>query len=144
MPSNGAKDFQSLCRSISAGCLPDLYYFHVQGDLAPASVGPILGELRAGVCPMLKVVKVERSTRFPADDNSDQVEEAILNMRDFVISKTSIPSLRELHVLGMNLGRGLETGWAPEEARTFYRAANVSSFHRLAAAGAQRGVMIFV
>lgn len=144
MPSQGAKNFQSLCRSIAAGCLPVLYYFHVQGDLAPASVGPVLGELRSGVCPMLQVVKVERSTRFPADDDAGQVEEAILNMREFVISKSNTPFLGELHVLGMNLGRGLETGWAPEEARTFYRAANMSSFHRLAAAGAQRGVMIFV
>lgn len=144
MPSDGAKDFRSLSRSIAAGCLPKLHYFHVQGDLTPASVGPFLGELRSGVCPMLKIVKMERSTRFPADDDSGQVEGAILNMRDFVMSKPSVPFLSELHVLGMHLGRGLETGWAEEEARTFYRAEHMSTFHRLASAGATRGVMIFV
>lgn len=144
MSSQGVTNFACLGRSLAAaGCLPVVNYFHVQGDVAPASVGPVLRELKSGACPKLAVVKMERSTRFPPEEDSEAVEDAIESMWELVTS-SSAPELQEVHILGMNLGKGLETGWAPEDSRTFYRATSMSSFHRLAAAGAERGVMIFV
>lgn len=143
MSAQGVTNFTCLGRSLAAGCIPIVNYFHVQGDVGPASVGPVLRELRSGACPKLAVVKMERSTRFPPEDDDDAVEDAIESMWELVTS-SSAPALAEVHILGMNLGKGLETGWAPEDSRTFYRATSMSSFHRLAAAGAERGVMIFV
>lgn len=143
MPTQGRSHFNSLGRSLAAGGLPLLKFLHLQGDVSLAEVGPLLRELRSGVIPNLAIVKVERSTRFPPEDDPSAVEDTIQSMLELVMC-LNMPVLKEVHVLGMNLGKGLETGWAPEEKTAFYRATNMSSFHRLAAAGSLRGVMIFV
>lgn len=137
----GVTSFESLARAISAGGLPLLSFLHVQGDVGPPEVGPLLRRFKLGACPNLSVVKVERSTRLHPADDRDSTEDAVGSMWELVTC-SSVPQLREVHVLGMNLGKGLE--WAEEERTAFYRARNESSFHRLALAGANRGVMIFV
>lgn len=136
-------NFEALGRSLAAAGLPRLRYLHVQGDVGPAEVGPVLRQLRSGACPELGTVKVERSTRFHPEENPAAIEDAVESMLELVTCDRA-PLLEEVHVLGMNLGKGLERGRAPEDATTFYRATDKSSFHRLAAAGANRGVMVFV
>lgn len=143
VPSQGLSNFNSLGRSLANGTLPQLEFLHLQGDVSPADVGPLFRELRLGACPKLSTIKVERSTRYHPEDDPVAVEDTIESMLELVTS-SGAPMLKEVHVLGMNLGKGLETGWAPEENTAFYRATNMSSFHRLAAAGSRRGVMIFV
>lgn len=132
---------EPLSRALAAGGLPGLSFLHLQGDLAPLEVGPVLREFKLGACPNLAVVKVERSTRIHPVEDPESTEDAVESMWELVTCPC-VPQLREVHVLGMNLGKGLE--WAEEERTPFYRARNESSFHRLALAGANRGVMIFV
>lgn len=143
MPGQGISYFESLGTSIAAGALAGLHFLHLQGDVSPAEVTPLLRELRSGLCPELSIIKVERSTRFFPNYNAEAVEETVQAMLELVTC-SGFPALKEVHVLGMNLGKGLETGWAPEEGTTFYRVTNMSSFHRLAAEGSRRGVMVFV
>lgn len=137
----GVTTFESLARALAAGGLPLLSFLHVQGDVSPPEVGPLLRRFKLGACPNLSVVKVERSTRLHPPEDRESTEDAVESMWELVTC-TSVPKLEEVHVLGMNLGNGLE--WAEEERTAFYRARNESSFHRLALAGANRGVMIFV
>ena len=138
---NGVTTFESLARALSAGGLPLLSFLHVQGDVSPPEVGPLLRRFKLGACPNLSVVKVERSTRLHPPEDRESTEDAVESMWELVTC-SSVPHLEEVHVLGMNLGNGLE--WAEEERTAFYRARNESSFHRLALAGANRGGMIFV
>lgn len=100
----GLTSFESLSRALAAGGLPQLSYLHVQGDIGPLDVGPLLRVFRLGICPELSVVKVERSTRFFPADDANSIEDAIQSMLDLV---TCFPvrCLREVHVLGMNLVR---------------------------------------
>lgn len=137
----GVTNFETLARGLAAGGLPQLNFLHVQGDVGPPEVGPLLREFKRGACSELAIVKVERSTRFHPAEDADSTEDAVQSMWELVTCPC-VPRLREVHVLGMNLGKGLE--WAQEERTAFYRARNESSFHRLALAGANRGVMIFV
>lgn len=140
-PDYGVTCFDAIARALAAGGLPKLNFLHLQGDVGPPQVGPLLRKFKLGACPNLAVVKVERSSRgYPAED-PESTEDAVSSMLELVTSSCA-PLLREVHVLGMNLGEGLE--WAEEERTAFYRARNESSFHRLALAGANRGVMIFV
>lgn len=139
--TEGVTTFESLANSLAAGGLPLLTFLHVQGDVGPPEVGPLLRAFKQGACAKLAVVKVERSTRFHPADDRESVEDAVKSMWELVTC-SYVPRLREVHVLGMNLGKGLE--WAEEERTAFYRARNKSSFHRLALAGANRGVMVFV
>lgn len=139
--NEGVSTFESLAHSLTTGGLPLLTFLHVQGDVGPPEVGPLLRAFKQGACPRLAVVKVERSTRFHPPDDRESVEDAVESMWELVTC-SYVPRLCEVHVLGMNLGKGLE--WAEEERTAFYRARNKSSFHRLALAGANRGVMVFV
>lgn len=138
---DGVTTFKSLACALAAGGMPNLSFLHVQGDVGPPQVRPLLRELKIGACPELSIVKVERSTRFRLEDDVESTEDAVESMLELVTC-SCVPRLREVHVLGMDLGKGLE--WAEEERKRFYRAKNKSSFHRLALAGANRGVMIFV
>lgn len=140
-PDETVTCFASIARALSAGGLPLLSFLHLQGDVGPPQVGPLLREFKLGGCPNLAVVKMERSVRFHPAEDADSTEDAVSSMLELVTSSCA-PLLREVHVLGMNLGKGLE--WAEEERTAFYRAGNESSFHRLALAGAKRGVMIYV
>lgn len=140
-PDYGVTCFESIARALAAGGLPKLDFLHLQGDVGPPQVGPLLRKFKLGACPNLAVVKVERSSRFHPAEDPESTEDAVSSMLELVTSSCA-PRLREVHVLGMNLGKGLE--WAEEERTAFYRARNESSFHRLALAGARRGVMIFV
>ena len=140
-PDETVTCFESTARALAAGGLPLLDFLHLQGDVGPPQVGPLLRMFKLGGCPNLAVVKVERSVLFHPADDPDSTEDAIRSMMELLTS-TCAPRLREVHVLGMNLGKGLE--WAEEERTAFYRAGNESSFHRLALAGAMRGVMIYV
>lgn len=137
----GVTTLDSLSQSLAGGVLPRLSFLHVQGDVGPAQVGPLLRGFKNGACPRLSVVKVERSTRYFPTENSRMIENAVESMWELVTCET-VPRLSQVHVLGMNLGKGLE--WAQEERTPFYRAKNRSSFHRLALAGAHKGIMIFV
>lgn len=140
-PDETVTCFESTARALAAGGLPLLDFLHLQGDVGPPQVGPLLRMFKLGGCPNLAVVKVERSVLFHPAEDPDSTEDAISSMMELVTSSCA-PRLREVHVLGMNLGKGLE--WAEEERTAFYRAGNESSFHRLALAGAMRGVMIYV
>lgn len=140
-PDETVTCFESIARALATGGLPLLDFLHLQGDIGPPQVGPLLRDFKLGGCPNLAVVKMERSVLFHAAGDPDSTEDAVSSMLELVTSSCA-PRLREVHVLGMHLGKGLE--WAEEERTAFYRAGNESSFHRLALAGAFRGVMIYV
>lgn len=133
--------FEPIARTLAAGNLPSLDFLHLQGDVGPPEVGPLLQKLKLGACPNLAVVKVERSTRFHPAEDRDSTEEAVRSMLELVDSLCT-PRLREVHVLGMNLSKELERGG--DKRSTYYRAKNESSFHRLAMAAGKRGVQVFV
>lgn len=140
-PDETVTSFESISVALAVGGLPMLNFLHLQGDVGPPQVGPLLRKFKLGGCPNLAVVKIERSVLFHPAEDPDSTEDAVSSMLELVTSSCA-PCLREVHVLGMNLGKGLE--WAEEERMTFYRAGNESTFHRLALAGASRGVMIYV
>eukprot|EP00903_Cladosiphon_okamuranus_P012062 g11324.t1 len=142
-PDETVTCLESVARALAAGGLPLLDFLHLQGDLGLPQVSPLLRNLKLGGCPNLAVVKIEQSAPLglgPAE-HPDSNEDAIGSMHELVTSSRT-PRLRELHVLGMSLGKGLE--WAEEKRMKFYRAGSESSFHRLAVAGAARGVTIYV
>ena len=140
-PDESVTSFEYIARGLAAGGLPLLDFLHLQGDVGTQEVGPLVRKIKLGGCPNLAVIKMERSAPFPYDEYPDSIEDAVSSMLELVTSSCA-PPLREVHVLGMNLGEGLEQ--AEEERTSFYRAGNESSFHRLALAGAVRGVMIYV
>ena len=133
--------FEPIARTLAAGSLPSLDFLHLQGDVGPPQVGPLLRKLKLGACPNLAVVKMERSPRFHPAEDRDSTEEAVNSVLELVNSLCA-PHLREVHVLGMDLGKELER--AGDERTTYYRAKNESCFHRLALAAGKRGVKVFV
>lgn len=138
--------FESIAHALAEGGLPFLDYLHLQGDLGPSQVGSLLRTFQLGGYPNLAVMRIERSVVFHPAEDPDSTEDAVNSMIELVTSSCA-PRLRELHVLAMNLGNGLE--WAKEErveeeSTRVYRAVNESRFHRLALAGHLRGVTIFV
>lgn len=139
-PEEGVTTFDSLGRAVAAGGLPLLSLLHLQGDVGPPQVSRFLRRLRTGACPNLSVLKVERSTQFLPEED-DSTEDAVESMWELLMCP-HVPSLEEVHVLGMGLGKGMER--AEEERTEFYRASDASSFHRLALAGSERGVVIYV
>ncbi|CAM9618995.1 unnamed protein product [Scytosiphon promiscuus] len=141
----GVTCFHKIGCALTAGGLPLLDLLHVQGDVGPQHVSQLLRKLKLGVCPRLEVLKVERPSHFdPAEDpdfEEDATEDSVSSMLELVTSPC-VPRLRQVHVVGMNISKGLER--AEEERTEFIRAPEQSSIHRLAKAGSRRGVMVFL
>lgn len=134
--------FDPVCEALAAGGLPKLDFLHLQGDVGPRQVPQPLGLLRGGACPMLAVVKLERSPLSRLGEDVLGAENAAQSMFDLVNSD-HVPHLREVHVLGMALHEGMEKA-NEEGVAAFYRAKDESTLHHLAVAGKARGVQVFV
>ncbi|CAN0258302.1 unnamed protein product [Ectocarpus sp. 6 AP-2014] len=135
--------FEKVGKALAAGGLPKLDFLHLQGDVGPRQVSPVLSRLKGGACPMLAMVKLERSLRSTLGEDEFGAEDAAQSMFNLVVSG-HIPHLREVHALGMALNEGMEKANEAGRDSAFYRARNQSTWHHLAVEGKARGVQVFV
>ncbi|CAM9914605.1 unnamed protein product [Ectocarpus fasciculatus] len=134
--------FDSIGEALAAGGLPKLDFLLLQGDVRPTEVSEVLSLLSGAGCPMLEVVKLERSPRSSHGEDEYAAEEVAQCLFQLVLSDH--PHLREVHVLGMALHEGMDKDQEAGRASAFYRATNDSTWHDLAVASQARGIQVFV